>query len=433
MPYNRIERYVATLLDSTPDLRRLVKASYQRANYLIHGRHGQSMRLHPQATIERPRAVRCTTEVPDDSCECFFGYFGLSPWSHDGRYYLFHEWHRHRRSVAVCLYDRFAGESEVLAESIAWNFQQGSMAQWLADDSGLQSIAFNDCVDRKLVCRIVTLGGQERRLDWPVQSIHPRGTHALSLNYRRLARIQPEYGYDAEVDNFKPDQSLQLDGIWRMDLGSGDAQLIVSLEALAKLAPRPDMLDADHKVNHAMYSPSGEKFVFMHRWRGSLGRFSRLYCARSDGADLRLLLDHRMVSHYAWRDEKTVLVWARAPDHGDRYYLIDLSTGAREVCGAGTLDQFGDGHPSFSPDRKWILTDTYPDRARIRRLLMCRPSTKTMIEVGAFHSPWRYDGPRRCDLHPRWDPGGKLVSIDSTHEGVRRTYMIDVSRILADA
>ena len=85
------------------------------------------------------------------------------------------------------------------------------------------------------------------------------------------------------------------------------------------------------------------------------------------------------------------------------------------MCCADALDRFGDGHPSFSPDGQWIVTDTYPDRARMRRLLLCGPADKTMIEVAAFHSPWRYDGPKRCDLHPRWDPSGQLRSIDSTH------------------
>ena len=29
-----------------------------------------------------------------------------------------------------------------------------------------------------------------------------------------------------------------------------------------------------------------------------------------------------------------------------------------------------DGHPQFSPDRKYIITDTYPDRNRKQRLIL---------------------------------------------------------------
>ena len=31
---------------------------------------------------------------------------------------------------------------------------------------------------------------------------------------------------------------------------------------------------------------------------------------------------------------------------------------------------------------------------------------------------------------PRWSPDGRQVSIDSAHEGVRATYVVDVSRLL---
>jgi hypothetical protein len=433
MPYGRIERRLAALLDSAPGLRALAKAGYQRFNYLLHGGRGQAIRLHPQATIDRIGGGADARDGPGGLDECFFGYFGLQPWSRDGFRYLFHKWRSSRGStVEVCVHDGRTGSSEVLGESRAWNFQQGSLAQWLCLD-GTECVAFNDALHRRLVCRIVTLAGRERILKWPIQALRPSGTEALSLNYRRLARMRPEYGYDVAVDNFAADQPLDCDGIWRVDLRSGHSQLIVSLQQLADASPRAEMVGADHKVNHAVYSPDGERFVFMHRWIGRQGKFSRLYCANSDGTGLRLLLDHRMVSHYAWRNESTLLVWARTTQEGDRYYLLDVSTDARETCCAGTLDRFGDGHPSFSPDRQWIITDTYPDRGRMRRLLLCRSAARQVIEIGAFHSPWRYDGPTRCDLHPRWSPDGMRISIDSAHEGVRSTYVIDVNRLVGAA
>jgi hypothetical protein len=418
--YSRIERQIAALLDSAPALRALAKAGYQRANYLLRGGRGQVVKLHPEVTVEK---------VAGGPEECFFGYFGVSPWSRDGGRYLFHRRRgAHARTVEICVHDFRTGRPTVLGESRAWNFQQGSMAQWLRFDE-TECVVFNDAVDGLLACRILLPGGSERTVPWPIQALHPKGREALSLNYRRLARIRPEYGYDVAVDNFSPDQRPDRDGLWRVDLGSGKSRLVVALAQLAEIAPRADMAGADHKVNHAVYSPRGDRFVFMHRWLGARGKFSRLYCAASDGSDLRLLLDHRMVSHYTWQDDSTLLVWARTPEGGDGYYLLRLPTGGAEALCAGSLDRHGDGHPSFSPDGKWILTDSYPDRARMRRLLMCRPATGTVIEVGAFHSPWRYDGPVRCDLHPRWNPDGSSISIDSSHEGFRGTYVVDVSRL----
>ena len=431
MPYNRLERRIAALLDAAPGLRAVAKAGYQRFNYLLHGGRGEPVRLHPAATIERAVEPSSGGGMRRAGEECFYGYFGLQPWSRDGRRFLFHRWRpRDPRRVAICMRDAATGAVQVLGESAAWNFQQGSMAQWVMHE-GLECAIFNDVADGQLACRIVAPDGSGQHRPWPIQALHPDGNEALSLNYRRLARIRPEYGYDVDVGNFLPGQSPERDGLWRVDLRRGTATLAVTLAGLAALSPRPEMAGADHKVNHAVYSPLGSRFVFMHRWIGPRGKFSRLYVANADGSELRLLLDHRMVSHYAWLDERRLLVWARAPDSGDRYYLLDVTTGAREACWPGTLDRFGDGHPSYSADGRWIVTDSYPDRSRMRRLLLCRPDAGVVFEAGAFHAPWRYDGEVRCDLHPRWNRDGTRISIDSAHEGVRWTYVVDVSRLVA--
>ena len=431
MTYNRLERRLAALLDAAPRTRRLAKQGYQRLSYLLSGGRDRELLLHPQAEIHPLGGDLRLKHGQRAKAERFFGYFGISPWSRDGSRCLFHRLSgRADSSIEVCVHDSRELATRVVGTSSAWTYQQGAMAQWLTRPDGTQAIVFNDCVDRQLVCRILPEAGSERRIPWPIQALHPRGTHALSLNYRRLCRLQTEYGYDVDVENFDAQAPLEADGLWQVDLQSGRASLSVTLRDLAQHSPRADMAEAEHHVNHAVYSPSGARIVFMHRWDGRLGRFSRLYCSRPDGSELGLLLDHRMVSHYAWRDDHTLLVWGRAPDHGDRYYLIDVGTGARTVCGADRLDRFGDGHPTFAPNGSWLVTDSYPDRRRMRHLLLYKPHADVVVEVGAFFSPWRYDGSVRCDLHPRWSPDGRWVSIDSGHEGVRNTYAIDLSRLL---
>jgi len=190
MSYNRTERRIAALLDSAPGLRSWVKAGYQRANYLLHGGRSQAMRLHPQAAIELIAGGERANRDRGSPQECFYGYFGLQPWSRDGRHYLYHRWRSpSERTVEICVHDRDTGAATRLAESRAWNFQQGCMAQWLYID-GVESTVFNDAIDRRLICRIIAPSRRERAVEWPIQALRPGEAEALSLNYRRLARIR---------------------------------------------------------------------------------------------------------------------------------------------------------------------------------------------------------------------------------------------------
>ena len=52
------------------------------------------------------------------------------------------------------------------------------------------------------------------------------------------------------------------------------------------------------------------------------------------------------------------------------------------------------------------------------------------VPLGYFHSPKEYAGEWRCDLHPRFSPDGRKVTIDSPHTGGRQIYLIDISGIV---
>ena len=262
MPQTRLERGLASLLDAAPGVRRLAKSGYQRINYLLRGGRGDCLRLHPDVSIER---IGAGTAELDAAQQYFFGYFGVSPWSPDGNRYLFHRWLQGRPTIDICVHHRGESVPRVLGTSRTWNFQQGSMTQWLPQAGGAAAIVFNDCRERRLCCRILTADGHERSFDWPIQAVHPHGTQALSLNYLRLGRVQPEYGYDVVADNFSAELPVDQDGLWRVDLQSGASGLLVSLQDLEEHAPRADMGEAEHQVNHAVYSPGGKRIVFMHR------------------------------------------------------------------------------------------------------------------------------------------------------------------------
>jgi WD40-like Beta Propeller Repeat len=424
--YRGVERKVAKALESLPWVRNSVKAAYHRVNYLCFREPGFRSGVHPKACLLSAEEWLGAALLPEGGV--FFGYYDKSPWSPSMQQLIVHR--LRAESAEILVLDRASHACRTVGMSNTWNHQQGCMAQWLPWSAG-RSLIFNDSQNGSLVSRIVTTDGEQTLVPLPIQAVHPTAPGALSINYRRLARLRPEYGYAINVKNFAPDQPLDRDGIWYVDLRTGDSWLLFSLAALSESDPHPEMQQSEHKINHAMYSPAGTRFIFLHRWMGRRGGFSRLYVAGEAGTGLRLLLEGRVVSHCTWLDEEHVLVWGRAPEAGDRYYLIDVTTGERSVVAHGSLDIYGDGHPSFSPDRRWLVTDSYPDRARQRHLLLYYCETGQVVEIARFFAPWRFDGASRCDLHPRWSPDGGWICVDSVHTGTRMTYLLDVRAVRA--
>jgi hypothetical protein len=89
-----------------------------------------------------------------------------------------------------------------------------------------------------------------------------------------------------------------------------------------------------------------------------------------------------------------------------------------------------DGHCNFSPDRRFFVNDTYPNRDRLRTLMLVRWDDESVIDIGRFLAPAELDGEHRCDLHPRWFRHGLTVCFDSVHEGYRGIYAIDVAAVV---
>jgi len=153
-----------------------------------------------------------------------------------------------------------------------------------------------------------------------------------------------------------------------------------------------------------------------------------MFTVNPDGSDLYLVADREMVSPFTWRDDRDLLAWANHPMAGRRYYLFEDQTQNVEVVGEGVLTE--DGHPTYSPDGRWVLTDTYPNAGRIRTLILFDTRISKRYDSARYFAPFRFDGPMRCDLHPRWSPDGRQVCFDSAREGARRVYIMDVAELV---
>jgi hypothetical protein len=385
---------------------------------------------------DAPRALPVTA----GPAHHWFGYYDKTPWDATGRYMLGMEVGFINRppaaddAIELGLIDTEDGNAwRPFAKTTAWNWQQGTMLQW----SGAAP-------DRLVVYNMRgegryegeqrdVLAGDARRLPLPVYALSPDGRTALSTNFARIADTRPGYGYEGIPDSWKDEDHPAEDGIYAMDVGTGESELIVSLDRVARTGSDASMDGAKHWFNHIQVNGDGTRFAFLHRWRrlGERGWSTRLFTAGFDGSDLCCLSDHGLVSHYDWLGSDRVLAWARREGIGDRYFLFSDQSDELEVVADGALTR--DGHCSWSPDGRWILTDEYPDAQHRRPLLLYRPEDDRLVELGRFYSPPEMTGRLRCDLHPRWSRDGARMCLDSAHEGGRQMYAMDVSDLTGEA
>jgi hypothetical protein len=369
----------------------------------------------------------------------WFGYYDKWQFDASSRYVLGMEVDFEHRSprpddeIRLGVIDTASGDTwKEIGRTTAWNWQQGCMLQWLPGSRS--EVIWNERGRDGYVSRVYdTKTGRSRVVPAPVYTVSPNARVAVSPDFRRLNDTRPGYGYcgipDPNAGTVAPDNA----GIWRTDLKTGKSDLIVSFaQAAAFPNPHDDFKGVKHHwFNHLLFSPSGHRFIFLHRWRrpGQSGFNTRLFTATVDGKDLYVTDPYGGTSHFIWRDDDHILAWAKHPSHGDAFYLYRDKTDKVEVVGKGVMTV--NGHCTYLPGNKWILNDTYPDKQRMQNPYLYEVATGRRVPLGSFHSPAEYTGEWRCDTHPRFSPDGRKVVIDSPHNGGRQMYLIDISSIVS--
>ncbi len=403
----------------------------------------------------------------------FFGYYNKRPWDRSGRYLLAQQVPmpaadlKGREVAEVGYFDlQKADQFHVVGKTRAWNWQMGSQLQWLSGLPGRQLIynsrARSPDPDtpyphfRATVFDVHTQNSRE--LPLPVYVVAPSSEWALSVDYSRFQVTHPTIGYPTGLAEPSLANAPTDDGIFRMDIESGDAELILTLRDLTRVQPLPSMDRAIHWVTHLEINPASTRFLFIHRWTERVEDetcfLHRLFSAKPDGSDLRLLecTDHPLpqlstsfdakrvgvfdyekseyqISHPAWKNDDEIIVWGPHRD-AIHYHLYHERSGEVRVIGANCLTE--NGHMTYSRDGRWLATDTYPDSGSNERLLVLYDvENDQRYDIGSFYTNPNLGKPNRCDLHPRWSRDARQLCIDSVHEGERQMYLIDVAELTA--
>lgn len=416
--YSLFERNCANFFSRFPQVKRFIKLGYQRLNYWCY--------RETQVVV----SDYFIHTICDGDKETFFGYYDKSPINKSNTHIIFQstildtsKLPSTKYPVQVILYELSTHKIVARFDSCTYNWQQGTKLQWIDNFNFIYNSIDEASHYCSYIVNIETL--HVRKIKAPIYELDGLG-NAYSLNFDRLAVMRPDYGYFNHLP-YKLSESLHDDGIFRVDLKTGDIKLLLSIERILSCCPlldSPANATIIHKVNHIMSSPSGEMFMFLHRYFISGIKFDRLIVCDKNAERLKLLAADGMVSHCCWENNENIIAYLRQHQIGDKYYRINVVTGKMYVVGDDIISAFGDGHPSVFGDN--MIFDTYPDKARMQTLLSYNLKRKHLTMLGRFFTPLKYHDQTRCDLHPKWSYDGKKIFFDSVYLGKRILCYINV-------
>jgi len=366
-------------------------------------------------------------------------YYHLQSWSASERYLLCLETDLANHNpeadepATLGMVDLERGEFIPLAKTYAWNFQQGTMQHWLGRSPD-SLIIYNDFRNGRFVSVILNVHTKKeiKIIGRPVSAVSHDGRKAVSLNFARLSITRPGYGYSAPGDDPRIDiKQPEDDGLYYIDLETGESKLIVSIAEIYRRYPLPpEVKDPLFWFNHTLINTDDTRVFFMARTNkpNSNALLTAGYTVNLDGTDLRQVIGYKTygASHFDWLSPEKLMVTTYHEPGGEWSHVL-FTDGKQDfrVLGPGILIR--DGHGAFSPDGCWMVTDTYPDYEYKRTLLLMNMANDAVMPLGRFfHDPQKFSGPCRCDLHPRWNHSGDKLCFDSVHEGTRQVYIADL-------
>ena len=400
----------------------------------------------------------------------FFGYYNNTPIDKTGTKLLSHKTRFDGRTVfandyaEVGYYDLTSGAWMAIDKTFAFNWQLGSMLQWVGPDYK-SKIIYNSFDGEKYIAKLFDIRkGTVKIYENPIFAIQQSGRYALSVNFERLLFCHPSYSYKC-VENEKWHNNIHPeDGITRIDLHSGEVKLLISTEKISDIERRS--ITTPNFLEHVVIAPDDNNFAFLHRYLDNNFFQTRLFTSDINGGNIFKYPEFDIYSHLAWKNSDEFIIWANKKKLISKKYIrlakntswyttslislyrylknkllnekqkkiienlggnyFSFSLNRHKTVGVAPNYFYEDGHPTWTEDGRYIVTDTYNDNYSYRKLLLYDTLENRGFLLGKFYSSYN-NCDFRCDLHPRLSPDGNHIIIDSAHNTNRKIMVFRVN------
>lgn len=306
------------------------------------------------------------------------------------------------------------GVFEKLEVSKALNWQLGCRVQWLDKNH----IIYNDIQKGEQISRKLNINTKQvvKEYNRPFWAISPNKKIGASLNFSRIREKRPGYGYDGR----SKDKNLEKLTLFNLD--TGRCIYVTSLSDILKEI-NFETGNKDVYLNHIAWSPCSKKLlsVFHFAETGKDARRVFPILLDLDQNNWSIIDTSGLFSHHVWIDSAKLLAYKNINEKR-RFCVWSNTSGWRSLSGSMPNT---DGHPSLLFDNDAVIVDTYPNfLGKMKLYLGCSQPGKKYSTIGWVLNPSEYNGPLRCDLHPRVTKNDSQIVCDiPTREG-RRILML---------
>lgn len=320
-------------------------------------------------------------------------------------------------------YDLCTNKYHKITDSKAWCWQQGSRLRWSNIENN--TIYFNDYINNRYCFKKYNINKNKiiKVISYPLYDIDKNEKYGVSINFLRLQRLRPGYGYSNTTDETKQEKAPKNDGLFLVDLEKNTKIMLVSLYELAKLTDLNE--EYEHYINHISFSPNGKKVMFFHIWneKSDFDWKTQLCVIDINGKNLKILEKNDIVSHYCWQDDETLLITGvdiKNKVEFYRYYKLKNN----DIIGLEDNKLKRDGHPTIWENKQYFCSDTYPNSKCMQTLFLYNVKKRKYVNICELFSHPMLEGEKRCDLHPKLDLKDNKIIVDTTYRKKSRSVMV---------
>ena len=396
----------------------------------------------------------------------WFGYYNYDVISRDGKKMLCNRVDFDGRAITendriqLGYYELESGTWHLIDVSDSFNWQQGAMLQWLPGGGNENKVIYNISKNNHFKSVIADLATNEKvYIDFPTYCVTPDGQYSIALNYERSYWCRAYHYQSVKNSEYNVDVAED-DGIFKVDIKNNTIKRIVKIQDVISIDAPDDFKKAKHWLEHIMINKAGDRIAFLHRYSYGNAYSTRLFICGINGENLQIVdgWKENDWSHFGWKGNREFAIYSvknnrfqsnyaksvqKAKNRFSFMYIVNwvvhlpclrivkdkLKPNTRyyklyqerngKIEFKENYDQpiFSiDGHPSFTQDGRYMITDSYPDKDGNQRLIIFDTETKKGITVGKLKAPLS-GNPASCDLHPKLSYNGKYLVVDTAYTG----------------